>query len=137
MKCGLLQQAVRFGVVGVCGMAVDMGALTLFHWMGWVEGHLVACKVAAAELAVLSNYCGNEFWAFRDLTRDCGQAGWRKRLVSFHVIYAAGIAGGAWLLRVLHVEFGWNLWFANLTSIGIAACWNFTVVRLAWMFTGK
>jgi len=111
-----------------------MGCLALCQFFGWIDGHLVACKLGAAEFALLFNFCGSEYWVFKDLSKERTPRGWPKRLVWFQVVCGLGFVGGAWLLRLLHQEWGWNLWLANLVAIGVAACWNFTVSRLAWKF---
>ncbi|MBI3875766.1 MAG: GtrA family protein [Verrucomicrobia bacterium] len=133
MSQTLLRQAVRFGVVGLGGVGVDMGCLALFRALGLIESHLVVCKISAAELALLFNFYGNERWVFRNLKHGRDSRGWTGRLVWFQIICGIGLVGCAWLLRLFHQEWGWNLWLANLIAIGVAAGWNFSISRLAWL----
>lgn len=133
MNWPLLHQAVRFGVVGLMGVGIDMGSLALLQKLGWIESHLVACKIAAAELALLFNFFWNEHWVFREVNPAGFSRGWAKRLVWFQVVCGFGLVGCALLLRLFHQGWGWNLWLANLIAIIIAAGWNFTLARMAWV----
>ena len=133
MNWPLLQQAVRFGSVGLMGVGIDMGVLALLQRLGWVESHLVACKIAAAELALLSNFYCSEHWVFRDVKPTGASHGWAKRLVWFQIVCGLGLVGCALLLRLFHQGWGWNLWLANLIAIAVAAGWNFTLARMAWV----
>lgn len=133
MSRPLLEQAVRFGVVGLTGVVVDMASLALLQRLGWVENHLIACKLAAAELALLFNFFWSDRWVFRTASSAKPSRGWGKRLLWFQIVCGFGLVGCALLLRLFHQGWSWNLWLANLIAIAIAAGWNFTLARLAWV----
>lgn len=133
MNWPLLHQALRFGVAGLLGVGIDMGSLALLQRLGWVENHLITCKMAAAELALLFNFVGSERWVFRAANSTKSSRGWAKRLVWFQIVCGLGLVGCALLLRLFHQGWGWNLWLANLIAIAVAAGWNFTLARLAWV----
>ncbi len=65
----LLSYVVKFGVVGLFGVAVDVGIFNLLrldlldtHW--WINQALGA-KVISTSAAIVFNWLGNRYWTFR------------------------------------------------------------------------
>jgi dolichol-phosphate mannosyltransferase len=83
-------------------------------------------KALAAEIAIFSNFMGNEFWTFRDLaTADLSWRGRAVRLGKFNLICLAGIALSVLLLNVQTRIFDVNMYVGNLIAIVIVSLWNF------------
>lgn len=70
---------IRFGLVGLSGVFVDMTVLYLLHDTSGLGWGLTRSKVVAAELAIVNNFLWNDRWTFGDLSSR--QRGWRKRLM--------------------------------------------------------
>ncbi len=132
-----IQRFMRYGLVGVSGIFVDMA---LFYLLTEVAGlGLVVSKIVAAEIAIVSNFLWNDAWTFADVTQR--QKGWRsrlKRLLKFNIICTLGLILDVVLLKLFyHLIFGNSLkYVANLIAIGFVAVWNFWIsVKLSWRVT--
>jgi len=128
---------IRYGLVGLSGVVVDMA---FFYWFTEQVGlSLVLSKVIAAEIAIISNFVGNDVWTFADITQR--QSGWQprlKRLLKFNLICLMSLALDVLLLQLFyHFIFNNSLkYLANLLAIGLVALWNFWInVKLSWRVT--
>ena len=139
-------QFCKFCLVGVSGTGVDMLILFLLadtRMLGW---SVAVSKVCAAEVALLNNFFWNECWTFRPrstLAQRMGAAegeearrgfgGFVRRLVMFQAICGVGIGLSVALLHLFHAWLGFNLYFANLLTIGVVTLWNFGInARFNW-----
>ncbi len=130
----LLQRYLKFGIVGGSGVAVDMIALFLLADPRTLHLNISLSKAMAAEIAIFSNFLGNEFWTFSDKTQS--DLSWRGRLWrfwKFNVICAAGIALSVLLLNLQTTFFSMNVYFSNLIAIFIVSIWNFGMnLKFGW-----
>jgi dolichol-phosphate mannosyltransferase len=128
---------IRFGLVGLSGVFVDMALLYLLSdptTLGWP---LTRSKIIAAEFAIMNNFLWNDSWTFADVASE--QQGWRQRLrrvfeIQHHLPGRAGNkrdgveSGVHFLLR--------NRYVANLIAIAVGTIWNFWVnLKLSWRVT--
>ena len=66
---GLLGYFVKFGVVGLVGVGVDVGIFNLLR-LGdgdgalWING-AIGAKVVSTSVAIVTNWLGNRYWTFR------------------------------------------------------------------------
>jgi len=114
-------RALRFGLVGLSGVVVNLAALRLFHGLlGWT---LPLSIGLASEASILSNFVANDRWTFghRQLSP--------RRLARFNLASLAGIAVAAGITLVL-AHAGWPYLLADLVGIGFAAGSNFAVSTL-------
>lgn len=128
---------VRFGLVGLSGVVVDMAILYLLHTaLGFP---LTRSKIVAAEIAILNNFIWNDLWTFADVSlRQRGWSARGKRFLKFNLICLAGL-----VLNVLVLNLVYNLIFgqrwaylANLIAIGLVTIWNFWLnLKLSWRVT--
>jgi dolichol-phosphate mannosyltransferase len=130
----LASRLVRFAIVGLSGVCVDMGllyALSDPHALGW---GLTRSKLIAAEAAIVNNFCWNDLWTFRDLVPARRRPSTVfKRLLKFNLICLAGLALNVVLLNVQFNLLGMNRYVANAVAIAAVTAWNYTVTRaLAW-----
>ncbi len=130
----LASRFVRFGLVGLSGVAIDMGLLYLLsdpRSLGW---GLTRSKMIAAEAAIINNFAWNDLWTFRD--RRGGQrmaSAALIRLLKFNAICLAGLILNVILLNVQFNLLGMNRYLANAVAIALVTAWNFLVNRaLAW-----
>ncbi len=66
---GLLGYFIKFGVVGLVGVGVDVGIFNLLR-LGdgdgalWING-AIGAKVISTSIAIVTNWLGNPYWTFR------------------------------------------------------------------------
>ena len=125
---------LRYGLVGLSGVLIDTAILYLLSTqLGW---GMTRSKIAAAEVAIISNFFLNDAWTFADLSRR--QKGWSarfKRLLKFNTICSIGLVLGVLILNILYnLVFAQNLkYVSNLISIALVALWNFWIaLKLNW-----
>ena len=128
---------VRFSIVGLSGVLVDMGllyALSDPHTLGW---GLTRSKLIAAEAAIVNNFCWNDVWTFRDLIPGRRTlSATLKRLLKFNLICLAGLALNVVLLNLQFNLLGMNRYVANAGAIAAVTAWNYLVNRaFAWRAT--
>jgi putative flippase GtrA len=130
----LLRRYLRFGMVGASGIAVDMLALFLLADPKMLAWDLSLSKAIAAEIAIFSNFIGNELWTFGDLSKaDVSWRGRAARFGRFNLICLAGICLSILLLNLQTRSFHINMYAGNLISILIVSLWNFAMnLRFGW-----
>lgn len=128
---------IRFGLVGLSGVFVDMALLYLLSdptTLGWP---LTRSKVIAAEFAIVNNFLWNDRWTFADIASQ--QRGWRqrcKRFLKFSIICLAGLVLNVLVLNLVFNFLIPNRYVANLIAIAVATIWNFWVnLKLSWRVT--
>lgn len=125
---------LRFALVGLSGVIVDMGVLFLLSDPSMLGWGLTRSKVLGSELAIINNFVWNDRWTFRDLAAT--QSSWRHRLRrfgKFQIICLAGMALNACILNVLFNVFGVNRYAANAIAIVVVTGWNYWLnLKLSW-----
>ncbi len=119
---------MKFCLVGVSGVAVDMMVLHLLASPAHYGWNVSFSKLCSAEAALLNNFFWNEVWTFRAAAR--GQrtaAAVARRLWRFHAICGIGIGLAVGLLHVFYGLIGINLYVANLLAIVLLTLWNFSM----------
>lgn len=131
-----LDRFIRFGMVGLSGVFVDMVLLYLLHDPTTLGLPLIFSKVIAAEVAIINNFLWNDRWTFGDIASQ-QQAGHQrfKRFVKFNIICFAGLLLNVLVLKLV-VRLLFNPYVANLIAIAVATVWNFWVnLKLSWRVT--
>lgn len=132
-----LQRFLRFGLVGLSGVFVDMGLLYLLSDPASLGWGLTRSKIIASEIAILNNFLWNDRWTFGDISSQ--QRGWRKRLkrfLKFNLICLSGLILNVLLLNGLYNLLGLNRYLANLIAIAAVTLWNFWLnLKLSWRVT--
>lgn len=128
---------VRFGVVGLSGVFVDMAVLYLLH-TGF-DVPLTRSKLVAAEVAILNNFIWNDAWTFADVSlHQRGRSARLKRFLKFNLICLAGLVLNVMVLNLIYnLVFGQRwAYLANLIAIAIVTLWNFWLnLKLSWRVT--
>ncbi len=126
---------LRFGLVGLSGLTVDMAALYLFYEV--IGFGLTRSAILAAELAIINNFYWNDRWTFRDIAQQ--QSGWQrmvKRFLKFNLICIMGLILKILLLNLFFNGLQMNAYAANLLAIAIVTFWNFWInLKLSWRVT--
>jgi dolichol-phosphate mannosyltransferase len=132
-----LQRFIKFGVVGLSGVFVDMAVFYLLSDPTTLAWGLTRSKLLAAEVAIFNNFLWNDRWTFNDLAGQ--QRGWVKRcrrFVKFNLVCLVGLTLNVLLLNLLFNGFGLNRYLANFLAIAAVTLWNFWLnLKLSWRVT--
>ncbi|NEQ67710.1 MAG: glycosyltransferase family 2 protein, partial [Symploca sp. SIO2D2] len=132
-----IKRFIRFGLVGLTGVFVDMSVLYLLHDPTTLAWGLTRSKIIAAEVAIINNFAWNDAWTFRDLALQ--QQGWGKslkRLLKFNIVCLVGLVLNVLLLNLLFNILGVHYLLANLIAIAAVTLWNFWInLKLSWRVT--
>jgi putative flippase GtrA len=123
-------EAVRFGVVGVVNLAVDVG---IFNVLRAPLGPYGA-KVASTGVAVTSSYLMNRYWTWADRPRSAMV----RQFVLFAVLSGAGLLLAEACLAVSRKVLGEDSAVAdnvaaNVVGLGLAMAFRFWAYR-RWVF---
>jgi dolichol-phosphate mannosyltransferase len=132
-----LGRFLRFGLVGLSGVFVDMTVFYLLSDSATLALPLTPSKFIAGEIAVFNNFLWNDAWTFADVSIN--QRGWRKRIkrfIKFNVICLAGLLLNIIVLNLVVKFLIPNPYIANLIAIAVTTIWNFWVnLKLSWRVT--
>jgi dolichol-phosphate mannosyltransferase len=125
---------VRFCLVGLSGVFVDMFLLFLLSdpkMLGW---GLTRSKILAAEAAIINNFVWNDAWTFADLVGAKNSFNKKfHRFLKFNTICAMGLMLNVVLLNIQFNWLGMNRYVANGTAILVATFWNYLMNKhLGW-----
>ncbi|MDD2612724.1 MAG: GtrA family protein [Bacteroidales bacterium] len=104
---------LKYGVVGVFGLVVDMGIFYLLHKMLGVN--YVVSNIISSSLAVVHNFIMNSFITFKVKDRLL------RRFASFYLIALAGMAVSSGMLAVMIDGLSMDSMVAKMISILIVA----------------
>ncbi len=128
---------IRFGLVGLSGVFVDMALLYLLSDASTLALPLTRSKIIAGEIAILNNFFWNDAWTFADVRMQQKQQGQRlKRFFKFNIICLGGLVLNVLVLNIVFNLIIPNRYIANLIAIAVATIWNFWVnLKLSWRVT--
>ena len=128
---------IRFGLVGLSGVFVDMTILYLLSDPNTLALPLTRSKIIAGEIAIFNNFLWNDAWTFADVAMQ--QKGFKQRLkrfLKFNIICLAGLVINVLVLNLIFNFVISNRYIANLIAIAVATVWNFWVnLKLSWRVT--
>ncbi|HEY1724620.1 MAG TPA: glycosyltransferase [Steroidobacteraceae bacterium] len=129
-----INRFIRFAIVGLSGVVVDMGLLYLLSDPSTLHWGLTRSKLIAAEMAIINNFIWNDAWTFGDIASH--QRGARHRLqrfAKFQLVCLAGLVINTVLLNLQFNLLGMNRYLANAVSIAAVTAWNFWLnFKLSW-----
>jgi len=132
-----VQRFLRFGLVGLSGVFVDMFILYLLSDPTTLALPLTRSKIIAGEIAIFNNFLWNDAWTFADVSMQ--QKGWKprlKRFLKFNVVCLVGLVLNVVILNLVFNFLIPNRYIANFIAIAIATIWNFWVnLKLSWRVT--
>ncbi len=124
---------LRFCLVGLTGVGVDMLILYLLSHPRWLGLNLTLSKIISAETALLNNFFWNEVWTFRTGASSRKSKYLASRLWKFHAICVIGIGGAVLLLHFFHDFIGIDVFISNFLAIGLVTLWNYWLnARFNW-----
>jgi putative flippase GtrA len=113
-----LWKFLKFGAVGISGMAVDFGFTWLCKEIFKIQKYV--SNAIGFTLAATSNYIFNRIWTFE--SKDPGIA---VEYTKFIVVSVIGLGINTLVLWILHKRFGMGFYLAKLLAIGVTTIWNF------------
>jgi putative flippase GtrA len=136
----LVTQLGRFGLVGLVGLAIDVGVfnilrLTVLSPDDVHEGPVIA-KVISTSLAIIANWLGNRYWTFGRERRPH----WIREAIEFGLVSIGGMLIALGCLWVSHYALGLTSVVAdnistNVVGLVLGTVFRFTFYRL-WVFGG-
>ncbi|KGF73107.1 sulfonate ABC transporter permease [Neosynechococcus sphagnicola sy1] len=132
-----LKQFLRFGLVGLSGVVVDMVVLYLLHDASTLGLGLTRSKILAAEVAIINNFFWNDAWTFADVAQQQrGGVARFRRFLKFNAVCLVGLVLNVLLLNLLFNQLQLHYLLANLIAIAVVTLWNFWVnLKLSWRVT--
>ncbi len=125
---------VRFGMVGLSGVAVNYGLFRLLTHCAHV--HYLAAAATAIEFSILFNFLANNFWTWRHRSGS----GWKEivtRCGKYHIVAGLAAFTGNWLvLLLLSAVLGMNRDHAYFIGIAAGILINF-VLNNEWTFAAS
>ncbi|WP_329384750.1 GtrA family protein [Streptomyces sp. NBC_01351] len=131
---GLLREVAKFGAVGGLGVLVNLGVFNLIR--STTDLQVVRASVIATVVAIVTNYLGFRYFAYRDRAQS-DPAGRTRELVLFMAFSAIGLVIENGVLYVATYGFGWDGPVASnvfkFIGIGTATVFRFWSYR-TWVF---
>jgi len=125
----VVSYALKFGVVGLIGLIVDVGLFNLLcHGPMAGDGPLttpLGAKTIGASAAIVTNWIGNRYWTFRAERR----AGRTKEFVEYLVVSLAGMSVSLLCLWFSHHALGLTSALADNVSANIVGLILGTLLR--------
>ncbi|WP_333421609.1 GtrA family protein [Microcoleus sp. F4-D5] len=123
---------IRFAVVGLGGVAVDLGVFALLHKPLGLT--LTPSSVLSTEVAIINNFLWNDVWTFSDVSQAQQLISQRlQRFFKFNLICFFGLILNSLIVNWLFYRFGVNEYIAKLVAIACVTLWNFWLnLKLNW-----
>ncbi len=119
---GELLRMVKFGLVGLSGVGVNIGIL---YWLTESAGlFYLASAAIAIEVSIISNFSLNDYFTFAD-RREPGVKGFFKQMGKFNLVSLFGLAINTIVLVMFTELFGVYYLISQLFGIAAATTWNY------------
>ncbi|MRG60537.1 GtrA family protein [Agromyces sp. CFH 90414] len=135
---GLLAYALKFGVVGLVGLVIDVAlfnALRLgaFGADGWAQS-AIGAKTISTSVAIVCNWIGNRYWTFRKHRRR----NYLGEFAEYVVVSLGGMAISLLCLWISHHVLGFTSLLAdnlasNVIGLALGTVFRFLLYRY-WVF---
>jgi dolichol-phosphate mannosyltransferase len=130
-----LGRFLRFGIVGLSGVFVDLAVFYLLR--SSLHGELTLSAALSSEVAIFNNFIWNDAWTFGDLSRR--QKSWSqryKRFLKFNLVCLVGVFANVALVNLLYHQLGMSEYLAKPIAIAVVMFWNFWMnLKLSWRVT--
>ncbi|GLI26109.1 hypothetical protein ARHIZOSPH14_03510 [Agromyces rhizosphaerae] len=135
---GVIAYALKFGVVGLLGLVVDVGVFNLLRLGvlgddGWAQSALGA-KTISTSIAIVFNWLGNRYWTFRRHRRR----NYLREFAEYLAVSLGGMAIALICLWISHHVLGYTSLLAdniasNVIGLGLGTLFRFALYRW-WVF---
>jgi putative flippase GtrA len=126
-----MNRYLRFNLVGVLGMGVQLGMLSILHRV-W-PAHYLADTATAVEMAVMHNF----FWHIRFTWQDSNKRKRAQQLIRFHLANGViSMAGNLAIMPLFVHGFHLPVLLANVLAILLCSLANFAASH-RWAFEAR
>ena len=135
---GLFAYAVKFGVVGLIGLVIDVTLFNLLRLGVFGEGHwaqsAIGAKTISTSVAIIFNWLGNRFWTFRRHRRR----NYLREFAEYVIVSLGGMAISLLCLWISHHLLGYTSIVAdnistNVVGLALGTAFRFVLYRY-WVF---
>lgn len=120
------KKVFKFGIVGISGIAVNLGILYfLVEYAGFNEDLV---SPFAIEISILNNFIWNDLWTFKTAESRKISNRWH-RFIAFNIVSAGGAAINLGIFYALTKWFGIYYLAAQFIGILLGFVWNFMLNR--------
>ncbi|MEE9583235.1 MAG: glycosyltransferase [Dehalococcoidales bacterium] len=121
-RSGELARFLKFSLVGISGVGVNMGLLWLLTELGGL--FYLASAAIGIETSIITNFILNNYFTFADRSQP-GVKSFLNRLLKFNMVSLAGLAINLAILWFLTEVPGVFYLLSNLVGIAAATLWNY------------
>ena len=114
----MIQQLIKFCIVGGSGVFVDFGVTYLCK--EWLRFNKYIANSLGFFCASTTNYLLNRIWTFGSDDPDI-----TAQYLRFLGIALIGLLINNTVIYLLHDRLKWNFYFSKLCAIGVVTFWNF------------
>ncbi|MDR5700360.1 GtrA family protein [Agromyces aerolatus] len=135
---GLITYALKFGVVGVLGLVIDVALfnalrLGLFGADDWAQS-AIGAKTISTSVAIVFNWIGNRYWTFRSHRRR----NYLREFAEYVAVSIGGMVIALGCLWVSHHLLGYTSLIAdnlasNVVGLALGTAFRFLLYRY-WVF---
>ena len=119
---------LKFGVVGISGVGVNMGML--YFLTEYVHIPYLISSIIAIEISIIFNFLLNDIWTWKDRIKKK----YIYRLIQYHVSVGITAVFVNWLLLLILTEvFGLYYLLSNLIGIAMGTFANY-IINDVWTF---
>lgn len=122
----LIDRILRYGIIGVSGVGVNLGVLTILHHLWPLQATLT--YVIAVEASIISNYVLNAWFTFKARVHFAG-------LMRYNVVSAGGLIVQTAIYKLLLLQH-LNYIVADLIAIPFGTIIGF-ILSNVWVFRGR
>ena len=135
---GFLTYALKFGVVGILGMILDVGIFNLLLVGTFGTGHFfstaIGAKLISTSVAIIFNWVGNRYWTFRENRRS---RVWLE-LLEYSIVSLGGLAIAEGCIWFTHHVLGMTSLLAtniaaNVVGLALGTAFRFVLYRY-WVY---
>lgn len=123
----LVEQFIKWSIVGTIGAVIDFSLLFLLHQVLGINVYF--SNTISFTAAVINNYLLNRYWTFRGMKHKEAS----KQLPQFYLVSVGGYILNQ-LLLAFFIEIVFLAWYwAKALATIVVLTWNFVVNRI-WTF---
>jgi putative flippase GtrA len=134
----LVRYALKFGVIGLAGYAIDVVVFNALRLGATGTGHFwqgpIGAKIISVALSTLATWFGNRYWTFREHRRK----NFALELAEFTVVSVGGLGVGLLCLWISHYVLGFTSLLAdnissNVIGLALGTAFRFLLYRF-WVY---
>lgn len=135
---GLLAYAVKFGIVGLIGLIIDVTLFNLLRLGVFGDDHwaqtAIGAKTISTSVAIVFNWLGNRYWTFRRHRRR----NYVREFLEYVIVSLGGMAIALFCLWVSHYLLGYTSLVAdniatNVVGLALGTAFRFLLYRY-WVY---